>query len=266
MSSGLSWRLHLSSSAVADLPEKVEQAIKTLKTNPADPEANLVVGSYYCFRKDDWEKGLPMLAQGSDAALKQLATTELGKPTAPEEQKKLGDGWWDLAGSKAELAWKSSQQRAAHWYREAIPHLEGPAKAEVEKKLKGLDEQPPEFEVLARRAKVSPDESHGSARCTNLLLEVSKSPIKGPGRAQAALELKGIRFLDVAVNASSRLKQVNEEFLCGIHGRLPCRCRLCQESGAQYRRVRQGQGRQESTLGKERRSRRIRGSRQARPI
>ena len=37
-----------------------------------------------------------MLAQGSDAALKELATAEMRKPTAAEEQKKLGDGWWDL--------------------------------------------------------------------------------------------------------------------------------------------------------------------------
>jgi hypothetical protein len=47
-------------------------------------------------------------------------------------------------------------------------------------------------------------------------LEASKSQIKGPGGAEAALELKGIRFLDVAVNASSRLKQVNKKSFAGF--------------------------------------------------
>ena len=199
-----------------DVPEKVEHALATLKTTPTDPKANLVVGRYYCFRKNDWDKGLPLLVQGSDDAQKQLATTELTKPTDSEQQKKLGDAWWDFAGSKAKLAWKSSRQRAAHWYRAALGGLAGPAKADVEKRLMEVEQLTPNFEVLARRTQVYHGETHGSARCTNLVLEASKSPMKGPGGADAGLELKGARFLDVAVNASSGIKLVNKKSFAGF--------------------------------------------------
>jgi len=199
-----------------DVPEKVEHAMATLKTSPTDPKACLIVGRYYCFRKNDWDKGLSLLAQGSDDVQKQLATTELTKPTDSEQQKKLGDAWWEFAGSKAKLAWRSSRQRAAHWYRTALGGLSGSAKADVEKRLMEVQQMPPDFEVLARRAQVYHGESHGSARSTNLVLETSKSPIKGPGGADAGLELKGARFLDVEVNASSGLKRVNKKSFAGF--------------------------------------------------
>jgi hypothetical protein len=199
-----------------NLPEEVRIALATLKINPTDPEAKLVVGKYHCFRQDDWDTGLPMLVQGSDATLKELAMAERRKPTVPEEQKKLGDGWWDLAGNIAGLVWKGSQQRAVHWYREALPHLEGSAKVEIEKKLKRLDEQPRDFEVLARRAKANPDESFASAHCTDLTMEVGKKKAGGPGAGHAGLELKGVRFLKLAVIASPNIKWVSKNSFAGF--------------------------------------------------
>jgi len=157
-----------------------------------------------------------MLKQGSDASLRQLAITEIGTPTAPEDQKKLGDGWWDFAAVHVKLAWKSSKQRAAHWYREALARLDGPAKAEIQKRLKGLDEQPPDFEVLARRATALPDESLASARCTDLTMEVGKKIAGGPGAGHAGLQLKGVRFLDVVVNASPNITSVNKKSFAGF--------------------------------------------------
>ncbi len=48
---------------------KSAQSQEKLKESPDDPAANLAVGSYLCFNKDQWERGLPMLAKGSDPAL-----------------------------------------------------------------------------------------------------------------------------------------------------------------------------------------------------
>lgn len=53
-----------------------------LKLDPANPEANLAVGRWYCFSNDDWEDGLPLLAAGSDANLKAVATGDLSQPEA----------------------------------------------------------------------------------------------------------------------------------------------------------------------------------------
>ncbi len=43
----------------------VEKALDTLNANANDPTANLTVGTWRCFYKGDWEKGLPCLAKGS---------------------------------------------------------------------------------------------------------------------------------------------------------------------------------------------------------
>jgi hypothetical protein len=63
-----------------------------LKTAPDDPAANLAVGSYYCFSKGDWPRGLPLLAKGSDANLKQPAMLELSAPSKPDDVNRLADG------------------------------------------------------------------------------------------------------------------------------------------------------------------------------
>ena len=108
-----------------------------------------------------------------------------------------------------------AQRRAASWYRQALP-LPPRRKAEVEKRLDDLDGQPPAFEVLARQTKVLPDESHGSALTTNLLLEVTKNSMSSPGAAYAGLELKGVRFLDVRASVSPKIERLSRNSFAGF--------------------------------------------------
>jgi hypothetical protein len=37
-----------------------------LSQNPNDPDICLEAGSYFCFKAHDWDRGLPVLAKGSD--------------------------------------------------------------------------------------------------------------------------------------------------------------------------------------------------------
>ena len=106
----------------------VEEAMATLKTIPADPAANLVVGKYRC-SKGDWVNGLPMLAVGNDATLKALAERDLNGATTTEEQVKLGDAWWSGGG----------KQRAVHWYETALPQLAGLEKDRVEGRIAAVE-------------------------------------------------------------------------------------------------------------------------------
>ncbi len=120
--------------------EKVSEALDRLKEKPTDPKANCLVGKYCCFNKLDWEKGLPMLARGSDAVLKELATLDLDHPKESEAQATIGDAWWDLA-EKAEANDKlAAQQRAKYWYEQAVPGLSGLVKARVEKRMRLVGE------------------------------------------------------------------------------------------------------------------------------
>jgi hypothetical protein len=52
---------------------KMAEFAAILKTSPDDPAANLKMGRYLCLIKGDWKRGLPMLAQSNDNALKALA-------------------------------------------------------------------------------------------------------------------------------------------------------------------------------------------------
>lgn len=114
---------------------EIQDAWATLKQLPVDPDANLAVGRYYCLIKGNWDRGLPMMALGSDEKLKELAVKELkGVPDAAG-QVALGDGWWDLVGASEGVAQKQLQGRAAFWYRKALPGLTGLVKDKVERRL-----------------------------------------------------------------------------------------------------------------------------------
>jgi serine/threonine protein kinase len=180
-----------------------------------DLDNKLTDGKRLCFVENKWAEGLPVLAQCGDPQLRKLAMLDLKENASHQERLRLGDRWWDFAGNEVESAWKSSQQRAANWYREAIP-FPHQRKAEIEKRLKDLDEQPPGFEVLARQARVFPNETHGSARSTNLLLEVSKNETTSPGAGYAGLRLTGVRFLNVAVNASANIDKKARNSFAGF--------------------------------------------------
>ena len=186
-----------------------------LAPKTSTPEDDLVAGKRLCFVENKWDEGLPLLVRGSDAELKRLAAAELKEDATPQQRLKLGDRWWDFAGNAVGLEWKAAQQRAAFWYRQAVP-ARGPRRAEIEKRLKDMELQPLGFEVLARQAKVAPDESHGSARSNNLFMEVTKNSMSSPGASYAGLELKGVRFLDIAVNASPKIEWINKNSLVGF--------------------------------------------------
>jgi hypothetical protein len=115
---------------------EVKKSSAQLEKEPTDPAANLAVGKYTCFVKGDWDKGLPMLALGSDEKFKALATQELQGVASSAGQAKLGDEWWSLAEKQDGTAKNQLEGRAAYWYQKALPGLDdGLEMAKVEKRL-----------------------------------------------------------------------------------------------------------------------------------
>ena len=82
------------------LSEDYRKALSVLENKPTDPEANLAAGRHLCFVKGNWDRGVPMLALGSDAALKAAAIKDLRGADSADEQAAIGDAWWDLAETK----------------------------------------------------------------------------------------------------------------------------------------------------------------------
>ncbi|MDW8036747.1 MAG: hypothetical protein RMI90_01770 [Thermoguttaceae bacterium] len=120
----------------AKVYQKIQAALDTLRQNPKDPEANLLVGRYWCFEKGRWDQGLPHLAQGSDESLRQLASDDLAKPTETAKQVALAEAWYQRAQQEKESSAKSAMQgRAAYWYEQALPNLTGLDKIKAQRRI-----------------------------------------------------------------------------------------------------------------------------------
>ena len=111
-----------------------------LKANPDDGDAHLLLGRYYCL-DDDWKKGLPHLAKGSDAQLRQLAEHDLASPKETIAQIGLADAWWTLGEARQGEESDVLLLRAGYWYDRARGQLtSGFNRLKVEKRLEELVE------------------------------------------------------------------------------------------------------------------------------
>ncbi|HEY7326824.1 MAG TPA: hypothetical protein VH592_04250 [Gemmataceae bacterium] len=113
----------------------VKPALATLAAQPNDAEANRLVGTFLCFQKGDWQKGLPLLARGSDARLKELAEKDLAAPSAADAQAALGNGWWQLGMQEKDQAKANLLERACYWYERALPDLLPTVRAKLLKNI-----------------------------------------------------------------------------------------------------------------------------------
>jgi hypothetical protein len=125
---------------------RVEPHAAVLRANPDEPQANLEIGKYQTFIRGNWEKGLPYLAKGSDAALRDLARADLGHPRNPGGQTLLGQRWAEAAAKRKGPAHTHMLLRASHWYQLALPQLRGPEQSTVAKRLATINALlPPEY-------------------------------------------------------------------------------------------------------------------------
>ncbi len=118
-----------SQSAAAD------KAKQTLREDPNDPSANLALGRWYCFGLEDYDKGLPLLAKGGDAALAELAGQDIRNPSTPHEKAALGDRWRELARKQPKKITPPMLRRAAYWYTQALEELKGLDRTRVVNRL-----------------------------------------------------------------------------------------------------------------------------------
>lgn len=113
----------------------IQNDLQTLKTEPADPDANLAVGQFRCLMLGDWETGLPMLARSNSPDLQATAKEDLANPATPDSQVAVADRWYELSQNVDGTRQKHLQLRAAYWYRAALPQLAGLQKDAAEKRL-----------------------------------------------------------------------------------------------------------------------------------
>ena len=112
------------------------KAAGILSTKPNDPAASLALGRFEAFLKRHWEKGLPLLAAGSDSTLKGLAEVELLAPNDADKLSALADGWWAVSEKERGIAQVCLREHAAQWYKVVLPKLSGLVKIRAERRMK----------------------------------------------------------------------------------------------------------------------------------
>jgi len=132
--------------------KRIQRTLAALEAEPDNAEAHLAVGRWYCYFKDDWQRGLPHLAKGSDAALAAVARRELGAPPAEAaDQIALGDAWWNLANNRRDGEKDALMLRAGTWYQQAANQVtDGLTRMKLDKRLADIAKiEPPATKVGA---------------------------------------------------------------------------------------------------------------------
>lgn len=118
---------------------RVAQAQKTLLDKPNDPAANLALGKFLTFVKNDVEKGLALIVKANNPVFSKAAALDLKNPTETAAQTEAGDAWWEIAEKTADKDEKRQiQERARVWYQKAIPSLTGLAKTKLEMRIESI--------------------------------------------------------------------------------------------------------------------------------
>jgi hypothetical protein len=109
---------------------------KTFQSKPTDPKASLAVGKFLCFIKNDWTRGLPLLARGDDPLLKDVVHTEINDtPRHSQGRVALGNAWWNLAAAASDEDREFYQTRARYWYLKGIASSSNNEKPALRQKL-----------------------------------------------------------------------------------------------------------------------------------
>jgi hypothetical protein len=172
---------------------------KILGTRPDDPAANAAIGRFLCFAQENWEKGLPMLAKGSDPNLKALAAKELARPTEIADQVALADAWWEAGEKNAGSLKGEYLDRAVRWYSAAVPRASGLTQVRINNRLTAYDKMFPHRAPVAARQPLQGYGSTTAGGANQPVARVTTLADNGPGSLREALA-KGHRMIvfDVA--------------------------------------------------------------------
>ncbi|HWE01613.1 MAG TPA: hypothetical protein VG326_04325 [Tepidisphaeraceae bacterium] len=165
--------------------ERVRPSMTKLKTTPDDPQANLAVGKFYCFSKHDWDRGLQMLARGSDPRLKDLARQDLVEPSDALAQYALAGQWW----GKDKPLFPGMRERAIYWYKKSAPNLSGLQKVMAERR--STDAPPAEAETKTGGAKNMLGEmvDFSGAKAPSGIVKLSRTPYYTPNEVKPPFKL-----------------------------------------------------------------------------
>jgi hypothetical protein len=115
--------------------KQLAAVVEKLKKSPEDAEVCLEAGKHYCFRRDDWTAGLPLLARGADAELAALAKAELGARRNQSPLLPIADAWWDWSEDDVSQSKAAAMAHAADIYRGVVGTLAGLDRVRIDRRI-----------------------------------------------------------------------------------------------------------------------------------
>jgi hypothetical protein len=106
--------------AIAKEAKKLTRQMEKLEKSPDDRVANFEVGRFRCVVRGDWERGLPLVAKGSNAQWAATAKRDLDSPAGADDQIAAGDEWGRLAAAEKSPRKSMIAERAVFWYRQVL--------------------------------------------------------------------------------------------------------------------------------------------------
>ncbi|MFO0877280.1 MAG: prenyltransferase/squalene oxidase repeat-containing protein [Gemmataceae bacterium] len=121
--------------AMAKAFEPVAAAQAKLKANPADPDANLVVGKHLCLFHGRWDEGLPILGKGGEVHPAPLARKDLTPPMDVKAQLDVAEGWWRFSEGEKGRIRRNVLERTLAWYETAAPNMVAQERGKIEERM-----------------------------------------------------------------------------------------------------------------------------------
>ncbi len=115
-----------------------QELLKAIEGAKGDDEA---LGRIECFRKNNWDRGLPLLAKSNDEMLAAAVKKDLAKPTESKDRADLGDAWFELAERSKGEDRIGMLRRAFSWYRLGVAGLSGLEKVKAETRITKVFEE-----------------------------------------------------------------------------------------------------------------------------
>jgi hypothetical protein len=120
---------------MAKLQKEAGAIREKLASNSNDRETCLEAGEFFCFKMNDWQRGLPLLVKGSDASLAKLAQADLAAEANMKARASVADAWWDWGNAQKPPTKNAALSRAARLYESTVAEASGLERARLEKRI-----------------------------------------------------------------------------------------------------------------------------------
>ena len=116
-----------------------------LEKDATDAEANCEMGKYQAFLKGNWERGLPLLAQGTKGPLQELAALDLRDPKDANQLLHLAQGYFNEGQNLKGIMQINVLLRSYYRYQQVLADSAAPdsARASVDRKMQDIMKRVP---------------------------------------------------------------------------------------------------------------------------